>query len=279
MRISHLFAATASLALVTVPASAQSTGERIGNILGSILGIDNSSIESQWRLGRTAIGNQRADFDTRVDADVRSGRLTAATATRLKADYAELAQLEANYLSDRSLTATERSELTTRYNAVIQVLNDGRYAETVRPEVSEGQTEFNRRVDAQVTARKLSRTNATRLKADYTALVRIEDGYLRDGVLSDTERADLDTRLDALDARVGDVAYATPVTAKSRLDAIFRALPTSGLNATARSQLLIEHGDLVRLEAAYARTTPTAEEKAYLEQRLANLEGRAKVSR
>jgi hypothetical protein len=98
-------------------------------------------------------------------------------------------------------------------------------------------------------------------------------------VLSDAERADLDTKLDALDVRVGDVGYNVPVTYKSRLDAIALAVPRSGLGLAARNQILIEHGDLVRLESAYARLSPTADERAYIERRLANLELRARVNR
>ena len=37
--------------------------------------------------------------------------------------------------------------------------------------------------------------------------------------------------------------------------------------------------DLLRLEAAYARLTATAEERAYLERRLGELEVRARVRR
>lgn len=51
------------------------------------------------------------------------------------------------------------------------------------------------------------------------------------------------------------------------------------LGVAARTRLLVEHGDLLRLEAAYARLTPTAEERAYLERRLVELEVRARVRR
>ena len=208
--------------------------------------------------------------------------LTQATGTRLKADYTALVDLEVRYGADGSFSTTERAELTARYNAVLQVLADGRYADGdvySRADVKEGQAEFNRRVDAAVASRRITRVAGTRLKADYAALIRVETGYLNDGVLSDSERDDLDTRLDALDVRVGDVVYTAPVTPKTRLDAIARALPTSGLGVSARTQLLVEHGDLVRLEAAYARLTPTADEQAYLERRLAELELRARVVR
>lgn len=283
-----LLAAAASVALTSMPVAAQSTTtstrDRIGQILGNLLGVGNqadSSLDGQWRANRRPLANQRYEFETRVDADVRAGKMTSATGTRLKADYAALIDLEARYGTDATYSTTERNELTARYNELLQVLADGRYggAAYTRAEVSEGQTEFLRRVDAQVTARKITRTTATRLKNDYAALVKLEADYLADGVLTDREKTDLDARLDGLDARVGDVAYTVPVTAESRLNAIFAALPSAGLTAAARAQLLVEHGDLMRLADAYERTTPTAEEKAYLEQRLANLETRAKVRR
>lgn len=283
-----LLAAAASVALTSVPVAAQSTTtstrDRIGQILGNLLGVGNqadSSIDGQWRANRRPLANQRYEFETRVDADVRAGKMTSAIGTRLKADYAALIDLEARYGTDATYSTTERNELTVRYNELLQVLADGRYggAAYTRAEVSEGQTEFLRRVDAQAAARKITRTTATRLKNDYAALVKLEADYLADGVLTDREKTDLDARLDVLDARIGDVAYTVPVTAESRLNAIFAALPSAGLTAAARAQLLVEHGDLMRLADAYERTTPTAEEKAYLEQRLANLETRAKVRR
>lgn len=291
MRLPLLLAA-ASVVLTAAPVTAQttttptptSTRDRIGQILGNLLGVGNSadsSLDGQWRARRYPLGNQRMEFDSRVDADLRAGLMTQATGTRLKADYAALVDTEARYGADGNFSTSERSELTARYNALLQVLADRRYADTVqaRAEVAEGLVEFNRRVDAQLAARRITRTTATRLKNDYAALIRIEADYLRDGVLTESERDDLDARLDALDVRVGDVAYVAPVTARTRLDAIARALPTSGLTTTARAQLLVEHGDLMRLEAAYARLTPTAEERAYLEQRIANLETRARVVR
>lgn len=292
MKISLLLAA-ASVALAA-PAAAQTTSstnsqtsrERIGSILGNIFGVDttaDASLDTQWRVGRKPLATQRAQFETRVDSEVRSGALTSATGARLKSDYAAVVDLETRYGADGQFTSTERGELADRYGALTQVLTDGGYADGASQavaKVSDGRSAFNARVDAAVSARRITRTAATRLKADYGTVVTVETGYLRDGVLSASESSDLDTRLDALDARVGDTAYsATPVTPRSRLDAIGRALPTSGLTTSARAQLLTEHGDLMRLEAAYARFTPTADERAYLESRLANLETRARVKR
>lgn len=287
-----LLLAAAAAALAASPAAAQSTTtstsarDRIGQILGTIFGTGtqaDASLDAQWRLGRKPLAAQRTQFEGRVDTDVRSGMLTSATGARLKSDYAAVVDLEARYGADGSFTTSERDELSDRYGALTQVLTDRSYADgstSSRAEVSEGRTAFNARVDAAVASRRITRTAGTRLKADYAALVTVESGYLRDGILSDRERDDLDARLDALDARVGDTNYGTtPATVKSRLDAIGRALPTSGLSASARAQLLVEHGDLVRLEAAYARLTPSSDERAYLDSRLANLETRARVRR
>lgn len=284
-----------SAALLAAPVSAQTTSnstntsarDRIGQILGSIFGVGtnaDASLDTQWRLGRRPIATQRAAFETRIDNDVRSGVLSSSTGARLKSDYAAIVDLEARYGSDGSFTTAEREELSNRYGALTQVLTDGGYADGStgnRAEVSEGRAAFNARVDAAVSARRINRASGTRLKNDYAALIRTETNYLRDGVISASERDDLDARLDALDARVGDVAYTpTPAaTAKSRLEAIRQAVPSSGLNANNRSRLLVEHGDLVRLEAAYARLTPTSEERAYLESRIADLETRARVRR
>ena len=188
--------------------------------------------------------------------------------------------MEARYATDGVFTTAERTELIDRYGELTQTLADGGHADTGvagHTPVRDGGAEFTARVDAAVTARRLTRVAATRLKADYAALVQVEAGYLRDGRLTESERDTLEERLDALDARLdGPAGAATP---RTRLDAIARALPASRLSAAAQAQLRIEHGDLVRLAAAYERVAPTADERAYLERRSVNLETRARVIR
>ena len=139
---------------------------------------------------------------------------------------------------------------------------------------------FETRVNAAVTARRITRVQGTRLKADYAALVRTETEYMRDGAISESERGDLDARLDGLDTRLdGGVSGPAPVvlTPRARLDAITQALPSSGLSTSAKAQLRVEQQDLARLEAAYARLTVSADERAYLDRRIAELEVRARV--
>lgn len=262
--------------------------ERIGAILGALFGDRlgvSTSIDAQWAAGRTPLTTQRAQFDSRVEADVRSGALSQATGARLRADYEALVALETRYGADRRFTTQERAELNDRYGALTQVLAEGGYADggtAGSAAVADGRREFDSRVDAAVSARRLSRTEGTRLKADYAALVTVEAGYLRDGSISSRERDDLDARLDALDARVGDVGYgggAAVQTPRVRLDAIARALPSSGLSSSAQAQLRVEHEDLMRLDAAYARFSASADDRAYLDRRIADLETRARVRR
>lgn len=262
--------------------------ERIGAILGALFGDRlgvTTSVEAQWTAGRRPLQTQRTQFNTRIDAEVRSGNISRADGDRLKAEYDDVVALETRYAADGRFTTQERNELADRYGAITQALSDGGYSSggsgSTTLTVAAGRTEFDRRVDAAVSARRLSRTEGTRLKADYASLVTVEAGYARDGI-SARERDDLDSRLDALDARVGDTSYGggnTVVDNRTRLSNIERALPNAGLSSTARAQLLVEHGDLVRLEAAWSRLSPTADDRAYLERRIADLETRARVRR
>lgn len=251
-----------------------------GALFGDRLGV-TTSIESQWAAGQTPLANQRAQFESRVDGEVSSGALNQATGTRLKSDYYELVQLEARYGADRRFTTAERTTLADRYGELTQVLADRAYADagtggTTTTNVAAGQAEFNSRVDAALAQRRITRGESRRLKTDYAAVARVEAGYLRDGTLNAAEVADLDTRLDALDSRLGDTAYAT-LTPRQRLDAISRAMTSNRLSTAVRSQLQVEYEDLARLEAAYGRLNVTADEQAYLDRRLAELETRARV--
>lgn len=283
---SPVFAQSSDTSTATQPSRAQ---DRLNAILGTLFGSrtgSTESIEAQWSAGRTPLAAQRAQFETRIDADVRSGALDTRTGTQIKSDYYALVQLEARYGADGRFTTAERTELADRYGALTQVLadrgygdNDGGYADDRTSSVAEGRLEFNRRVDASVAARRLTRVQGTRLKREYATLITVESGYLRDGMLSSREREDLDARLDALDERVGDTAYGGGIsrTPATRLAAIASALPSSGLSASAQAQLRVEHGDLTRLADAYAQRSPSADDRAYLDRRLTDLEMRARV--
>ncbi|MFN3475400.1 MAG: hypothetical protein ACK4ZW_15270 [Blastomonas sp.] len=264
--------------------------ERLNSIFGALFGDRTGStgtLEAQWSLGRTPLATQRAQFESQVDQEVRSRTIDQRTGAQLKSDYYELVQLEARYGADRRFTTQERAELSDRYGRLTQIISDGGYADGANNNLGisivDGQTEFNQRVDASVSSRRITRVAGARLKTDYASLVRTEANYMRDGRLTDQERDDLYTRLEALDARVGDMAGTgggnSTQTPRARLDAIARALPSSGLSASAQAQLRVEHEDISRLEAAYARMNATADERAYVERRLTDLETRARIRR
>ena len=296
-----VLASASALALGAFPATAQSNADtgatqttrgqdRLNAILGALFGGNagnTDSLDAQWAAGRSPLSTQRAQFESRIDGDVRAGALSAATGIRLKTDYTALVQLEQRYGADGRFTTQERNDLADRYGALTQVLADRQYGDTTgnggstngssESVVANGRTEFGRRVDASVAARHITRTAGTRLKADYASVVAIESNYLRDGVISGTEQDDLDARLDALDARVGDgPAGAAPaaLTTRARLDQIGRDLPSSGLSASMQSQLRVELGDLLRLDTAYTRSSASGDDRAYLEQRVTDLESR-----
>jgi len=286
-------AAVAAMAFTTEAAYAQTSTQqrapqqdRIGAIFRSLFqdrAGTTTSIEAQWAAGRTPLSDQQSQFEGRVDTDVRSGALSAATGARLKSDYAALAQLETRYGADGRFTTQERTDLTDRYGDLTQILATGDTygsAAAATTAVADGRAEFEARVNSAVTARRITRVQGTRLKADYLTLVQAETDYLRDGMINDREQDDLDSRLDALDARLdGTSAGPAPLTPRMRLDAVLRALPSSGLSVAAQAQLRVEQEDLSRLEAAYAKFSISADDRAYLERRLINLETRARLRR
>ena len=260
----------------------------VGAILGALFGDRfgaSTSLDSEWSRGRRPLATQRTQFESRLDADVRSGVLSSSEATRLRYEYDDLVQLEARYTADGRVTTQERTDLATQYREFSQRVDAGGsdYSEG-RDSVADGRTDFNARVDGAVRARRLTRTQGNTLKADYQTLIRAEANYLRDGRLTAQERDDLDARLDALDARVGDgVSNGAGgyLDNRTRLANIERALSSngSGVGRPEAADILVEVGDLMRLDAAYSRTTPSSDDSAYLERRIGELEVRARIQR
>lgn len=263
----------------------QPTGQEVfGQILQSLFGGQTTgSLDGEWSRGRRALGAQQTTFNGRLDSQVRSGSLSRYSADRIRTDYDALVQLEARYAQDGRFTTQERQDLTSRYNALTSALNDGGYGDDLGgyQSAADGRADFEARIDAAVRARTLTRTDATRLRSDYAAIVTTEAGYMRDG-LSSRERQDIEARLDAIDARVpggntnpgGGWQQQTP---RDRLTAIDRALYS--LPRADQDRLRPQFDDLTRLEAAYARNRPSSDDTAYLDRRLGELEVQARVRR
>lgn len=283
---------TFGVAAVQAQTSGQTTQDRLGAVAGALFGdrLGLSVLDQGWLRGGRPLADGQVQFSTRVDTSLRSGAVSTAASTRLRSDYAALVQLETQY-SAGGFSTQERADMNARYNALVQTLDSGAdgYGDNA-PVVAQGRADFETRVEAAVTARRITRTTATQLKTDYQALITVESGYLSDGAISTTERADLDTRLDALDSRVGDgpggvTAPTTPVaplTASQRLSNLDTAVTagerSGAVSRTEAADIRVEIGDLARLQAAYARAAPNSDDAAYLTRRLGELELRAKIT-
>ena len=244
-------------------------GRVLEAILGTLFGQGQTTLDSEWSRGRRPLYNQRTQFEARVEAGSRDGSLNRRQAERLRADYADLVALETRYAADGRFSTAERTELNNRYRDLTRRLeeladddNGGGYGGW---EPLYGQTAaFDARVAAALRARDITRTESTRLRADFQALVQLEAQYQRDG-LSDRERQDLEARYADLNRRVGDDyvpgngGYGNDPRA-AQIDARITAGERSGA--------------ISRAEAARLRT-----ELADLSRRWADLEARASVRR
>ncbi|WP_309628825.1 hypothetical protein [Brevundimonas sp.] len=263
--------------------SQQSTGQEVfGQILQNLFGGQTTgTVDGEWSRGRRALGGQQTTFNSRLDAQVRSGSLSSWSADRIRTDYDALVQLEARYGQDGRFTTQERQDLTTRYDALTSALEDGGYGDDIGgyQSAADGRADFDARVDAAVRARTLTRTDATRLRSDYAAIISAEAGFQRDG-LSARERQDIEARLDAIDTRVPGGASGNggwQQTPRDRLTAIERAL--YNLPRGQQDAIRVQFEDLTRLEAAYSRTRPSSDDTAYLERRIGELEVQARIRR
>lgn len=267
-------------------ANTRNNQDRLGAIVGTLFGdrLGLSALDQAWLRAEQPLRTNQLQFSAQVDANVRAGKTSSSAATKLKADYDALVRLEAQYAADGRFSADERADLNSRYSSLLQSLDATSTAPADTNSVAQGRAEFDTRVNAAVAARRLTRTQATQIRNDYQALIQLEARYLADGTINATERADLDTRLDALDARLGDGPAATtpttPATPRARLTALETTLAAAERAGTVSrvdaADIRVEMGDLVRLEAAYGRYTPSTDERTYLDRRIQELQARVR---
>lgn len=282
-------AALAAFSLILSPAPAavaqnSSNQDRFGQVLGALLG-QGTSMDAQWQRGAMPLSAGQAQFQARLESDVRSGVMSPGSANRLKTDFSALVLLESQYAADGRFTTQERTDLTNRYSAITQRLDQPSEAEVdTSPSVAEGRVDFDARVNAALIARSITRTQATRLRTDYRTLIQVEATYARDGI-SAQEREDLDARLDALDERLGDGPRAPSVTISPRvrladiLVAVTAGERSGALTRQEASEVRATQADLAHLEVAYSRVATSADESAYLVRRIEELEARTRGNR
>jgi len=172
-------AATASVLAMAAPAAAQGYG------------------------GWQPINQRQAQLDQRIDVGVRNGSLTRSEAVRLRAEFNDIAHLEARYRQG-GLSTWERTDLDRRFDALSQRI---RYERNDRQEdrgwtpINQRQRNLDARIDAGVRDGSLSRREAVQLRGEFQQIVRLEARYRSNG-LSRQERADLDRRMDRLSATI-----------------------------------------------------------------------------
>lgn len=204
-------AASAQTPYSQTPYGQQTQTDPIGAILGALFGDRlgvSTTLDSEWSRGRRPLNTQRAQFESRLDADVRSGAISSSAASSLSAEYGDLVALEARYAADGRVSSQERADLSERYRAFstrYQAGGQSGYDDDYdgwRP-LAESRAAFDARVNAGVRNRTLTRTQAARLSTDFDALVRLETSYERNGIDA-REREDLEARWADLNRRVGD---------------------------------------------------------------------------
>lgn len=154
-----------------------------------------------------SINQRQANLDARIDGGVRDGSLTRAEAMRLRGQFQQLSRLEASYrYSGGGLSLSERADLDRRFNALSSQIRYQRHDDQMRGNnrwqpINARQRELDFRIDQGLRNGSLSRAEAARLRMEFSNIARLEVSYRRGG-LNNYERADLDRRMDRLNARI-----------------------------------------------------------------------------
>lgn len=153
-----------------------------------------------------SINERQENLEQRIDAGVRNGSLTRNEAADLRREFYNIASAERAYRnSGGGLDARERRDLDRRFDELSARIrwdrHDGQDRNDGWQNINQRQRELDRRIDAGVRDRSLSRQEAYRLREEFSEIARLEERYRRNG-LSTTERRDLDRRFDRLSYRV-----------------------------------------------------------------------------
>ena len=153
--------------------------------------------------------------------------------------------------------------------------------------INQRQANLDARIDAGVRSGQLTRSEATRLRAEFHALARLEARYRASYGLSRAERADLDRRFDALSARIRYERRDdddrrdrwTPINQRQRMidRRIDIGLRTGELSPREASGLRYEFNEIARLEARYRRGGLSFAERRDLDRRFDRLSYRVEA--
>lgn len=288
----------------------QPRGNFLEQLFGNVFGNNQAaeqSLESDWNQGRRPFEQRREQLEARIDAGVRDGALSRTEADGMRREYEDIVRLEAQYSADGPMQPQEREDLRNRYRALSQRVgyqnndqnndqnngqyngqNNGQYGGQYGGQ-GNNQTDgrwqplarqsgmFEQRLSEAVRNRTMSQAEATRLRMDWRSLGQLEARYQYNG-LDAREEADLQARYDMINNRLGGMlsgGFGNDRNAQrwSQLETRLVAAQRAGrLNMAQAARVRVQMGDLQRLDAAYARTGYSAEQRSYLSRRYSDLD-------
>ena len=152
--------------------------------------------------GWQSINARQANLDRRIDAGIRNGSLTRAEAIKLRAEFQQIARLEAQYRrTGGGLTARERQDLDQRFDALSRRIRDERRDDNSWYGASGRLQTLGERIERAAQRGQLTPAEASRLRAEHRYLVQLEANYRRGG-LTGQERAELNRRFDLLATKI-----------------------------------------------------------------------------
>jgi hypothetical protein len=178
---------------------------------GAVLALGAGAAAAQpWM----SINERQARLDDRIDAGVRTGELSRAEALSLRAEFRDLANLEARYRAG-GLSGWERQDLDRRFDMLAMRVRDNRNDREMGwfggrgwnddagrwVPIERRKAQLDRRIDQGVRNGQLTGAEAARLRAEFSDVLRM-DMRMRRGGYSPQEMAELDRRFDSLAAQI-----------------------------------------------------------------------------
>ncbi|PZN94544.1 MAG: hypothetical protein DCF31_09250 [Alphaproteobacteria bacterium] len=176
----------------------QGAGQGFGQGAGPGLGQGGYQNDGRWQ----PLSTRNAEFEQRIAAGLQNRSLSQADATRLRADWRALAQVETGYMRN-GIDAREQADLSSRYNAIDNRLggsigsgygNDRNTARWRQMETRLATAERNG---------SINRNDAVQMRAQLSDLARLDTAYAAGGYSAD-ERSYLTRRYGELDAAMGN---------------------------------------------------------------------------
>lgn len=182
------------------------------NSIGSGPNYGGNPYQGGWSHDRDGMGDRDGrDFDMRqsyvlkrIDEATANGRLDAAEAADLRADYTRLEQLEASYRADGRLSSSELNVLQQGLESITSELKEKSASIAVQyPEIDRKQTELKAKIDLGVSSGKIKRFDGQKLSASLAWIASVEAAFRQSGGTLEKAEADrIIADLDRLSAKI-----------------------------------------------------------------------------